>query len=435
MIQLRVMWTACVLGGAALVAPVRGGTAQWGGPKQDFKVKTSGLAERWPADGPPRLWSRDLGEGYSAILHDAGRLYTMYRRGEQDVAVAIDARTGKTLWEYAYDSPAHEKHVKVFNSGPRATPLLTGGRLYTIGCSGRMHCLDAKTGKVRWSHDLWKEYEATFLPHGYASSPFAYGKTIIVMVGGKGHAFVAFDQKSGAVIWEKQDFQNSYSTPKLVRVDGEPQLLCFMAKELAAINPASGELLWTYSISNQWNQNISLPILGKDNRLFISVAQAGSRGLKLTRKGKKTKVEETWSNRKVRIHHNNAIRVGDYVYASSGGMGRPGLFWAVNYKTGEVAWRQRGFAKANSLYADGQFIILDEDGELGIATATPELFEIHSRAHVLEPKGQSRTWTVPTLVGTTLYLRDSVKIMALDLGVHTALGPHNAPPVALGMRR
>lgn len=109
--------------------------------------------------------------GYSGILYEGGRLYTMDRQGAQEVVMALDAATGSTLWECKYESPPHPKHEKEFNSGPRSTPLLVGNRLYTIGCTAKMHCLDADTGKVRWPHDLWKEFEdATFLNHGYASS-------------------------------------------------------------------------------------------------------------------------------------------------------------------------------------------------------------------------------------------------------------------------
>ena len=385
---------------------------QWGGPKQDFKVKARGLADEWPKDGPRKLWSRDIGVGYSGILHEAGRLYTMDRQGDQEVVMALDAATGSTLWECKYESPPHPKHVKQFNAGPRGTPLLVGNRLYTIGCTAKMHCLDAETGKVRWSHDLWEEFEdTTFLNHGYSSGAFAYGDNVIALVGGKGHGMVAFDQKTGKPAWKNQDFDNSYSTPKLINVDGQDQLLCFMATELAAIDPNNGDLLWSIPQKNRWKQNISLPIWGKDNILFISSPQDGSRGLKLTRKGKKTKVEELWQNKKLGVHHTNAIRVGDHVYASTGGRG-PGLFQAINVKTGELAWKQRGFAKANFLLADGLFLLLDEDGNLGLATATPEFFQVHAKV----PELGARAWTIPTLVGKTLYIRDSKTIMALDIG-------------------
>lgn len=395
-----------------------GDGAQWGGPKQDFKVRTRGLADKWPEEGPRTIWSRDLGEGYSAILAHGDRLYTMYRDGEKEVIVCLKAKDGSDDWKFEYVAPVPEGHVNAFNAGPRGAPLLANGNVYAIGCSGIMHCLDAKTGKMKWKHDLWKDYDGSFLNHGYASSPFAYGDTIIAMVGGEGHALMAFDQDTGKIKWKKHDYRNSYSTPKLIDVDGQDQLLCYMAEGLFAIDPKTGDELWKYEIGNQWGQNITMPVWsGGDHILFFSTEEAGSRGIKLTRDGDKTKVEELWSSNKLRIHHSNAVRVGGHIYSSTGGMGRPGLFWAVDAKTGDVAWKERGFDKATCIYADGRFIILDENGHLGLATATPELFQIHNKVSVLEPIKESRTWTTPTLDGTTLYLRDSKTIKALDLGV------------------
>jgi len=385
---------------------------QWGGPKQDFKFKVRGLAESWPEAGPKLLWQRDLGVGYSGILAEADRLYTMYRADGQEVVICLNAKNGKTIWTQQYDAPISENHERAFNDGPRGTPTLFRDHLYAIGCSGILTSLDPSTGKKKWQHDLWKEMDGSFLNHGYSSSPFGYKNTIIVPVGGEGHSLVAFDCKTGKVQWQKHDFRNSYSTPKLINVDGQDQLLCYMAQELVAVDPNNGEFLWKYEIGNQWNQNITLPVWGKDNILFISTNEAGSRGLKLSQKNGKTTVEELWSSKRPSVHHSNAVRVGDVVYTSTG---RPGLFWAIDVKTGDVKWRERGFDKATFIYADGRFIILDENGHLGLATATPEFFQVHSKAQVLTPVGSSKSWTLPTISGTTLFVRDSEEIKAFDL--------------------
>lgn len=401
---------------AAVPAAAFAQHTQFGGPAQDFKFSCSGLLTQWPESGPPQVWSREIGEGYSGIVVEGDRLYTMYRGDDREVVACLDAGTGKTVWEHAYDAPVHEGHEKAFNAGPRASPALHDGKVYAVGCFGMMHCLDAKTGRVRWSHDLWKEFNGSVLNHGYSSTPFIHKGSVIAMVGGQGHGLMAFDADTGSVKWKRHDYRNSYSTPKLINVDGQDQLLCFMAAELVAIDPVSGDELWQYKIGNQWGQNISLPLYGPDNILFISVEQAGSRGLKLSRTGGKTTVDELWSNRRLRLHHSNAVRIGDYVYASTGGMGGPGLLQAVNVKTGEIAWRERGFSKANCLWADGRLLLLDEDGTLGLVTVSPEFMEINAKAKVLEPAGQSRAWTAPTLAGKTLFVRDSRKIAALKVG-------------------
>jgi len=401
---------ACVIAGA-FALPASGQWTQWGGPHQDFTASSAGLADKWPEDGPKKLWRRELGEGYSAILVDGERLYTMGRVDGKEAAFCLNAKTGDTLWEHKYDTLIREGHIKQFGEGPRSTPLLSEGKLYTIGVSGKMHCLDAADGRVVWSHGLWDEYEGTFLEHGYSSSAFAYKDRVIVMVGGEGHSLIALNKNDGSVIWKKLDFGNSYSTPKLINLDGEDQLVCPMASEIVGIDPATGDLKWQIPFANQWKQNVSLPVWGSDNHLVISSPEIGTKGVKLVRNGGETKVEELWSTPKVRFYHATPVRVGDYVYGSSGEMGTC-FYVAVNVNTGEIGWRKRGLAKATTLYADGKLIILDEEGNLAIAKATPDDLDIMAKVPLLE----ETAWTVPTLVGKTLYVRDKTQIMALDLG-------------------
>ncbi|MEK6644739.1 MAG: PQQ-binding-like beta-propeller repeat protein [Planctomycetota bacterium] len=410
---------ACIVGILSSTASAQ--WTQWGGPNQDFKVEGGSLGNQWPDEGPKTVWQHDIGEGYSAIVVDGETLYTMCRTKEKDkaerreVVVAMSAKDGEMLWEHKYEAPLAKGHVAQFGTGPRGTPLVHGDKVYTVGVSGHMNCLNKKTGKVVWSHDLWKDYEGTFLNHGYSSSPIAYKKTVIVPVGGKGHGLMAFDQKTGEVVWSKHDFGNSYSTPMLIKVDGKDMMVCFMAKEIIGVNPADGELMWTHGHQNEWRQNITLPIWTPGERsLFITSPGDGSENLKLVKDGDGYKVEKLWENKRVGVHHTTAIRVGDCIYLSAGGGGGggPSFIQALDAKTGEVKWKERGFAKANFLYADGKFIVLDEDGNLGLTECTPEKFNIVTQFPILKKV----SWTVPTLVGKTLYIRDQKQILALDMG-------------------
>lgn len=386
---------------------------QWGGPKQDFKSDAKGIASTWPEGGPKKLWTRELGEGYSAILVDGGKLYTMYRSGDNmEAVVALDAQSGKTLWETKYDHSPAAGHVDQFGRGPRSTPLICGDQIFTIGVGGRLSCLNKNDGKEMWSKELWKDMNGSVLNHGYSSSPIEYKDTIIILVGGENQSFVAFNKKDGSIAWKNQNYGNSYSTPKLINLEGEDQLVTFLATEIVGVDPKNGNLKWSYPHENQWKQNVCMPILGPDNILFFSSLEAGSRGLKLAKAGDKTDVKEVWTSRKIQFYHVNSIADGDYVYGSTGSGNGPSFFAAVDMKTGKIAWRERGFSKATCIQADGKFIILDEDGQLGLATCTPEKFEIVSKATVLDKVA----WTVPTLVGKTLYVRDQKNIVAFDIG-------------------
>jgi outer membrane protein assembly factor BamB len=262
---------------------------QWGGAHRNFKSDVTGLAATWPATGPRRLWSRELGDGYSAIAVEGGQLYTMYRNGEQDTVVAMEAATGKTVWEYSYAAPFTKQYELEQGPGPRAMPLVVGNGVYTAGATGKLHCLDKRNGKVIWSHDLVAEFNATVRARGYSCSPIAYKDTVIMMVGGAGHAIVAFNQKDGKVAWKKQDFENSYSSPLLIKVDGQDQLVAFMSGEIVGVDPNNGDLLWSTPHPTDSGVNVTMPVWGEDNLLFCSSAyDGGSRVLKLTRNGNKT---------------------------------------------------------------------------------------------------------------------------------------------------
>lgn len=382
---------------------------QWGGPGRDFRAPAGDLASSWPESGPRTIWSRPIGEGHSAVLFEEGRLYTMHRVGQDESIVCLDAGTGETLWETAYKE--EYQGLEQYGSGPRATPLIVGERLFAVGVMGRMHALDKRIGKILWSHQLWdEEFGGNRLGHGYASSPLAYRDTVIVPVGGKGASVVAFDQRTGDVRWQAHSFRNSYSSPVLRTVAGEEQLLVFMAEELIGLDPATGTLLWSWSHANQWGHNITMPVV-EDDVLFFSSPQAGARGLRLVAGGVGFELEQIWSARRIQFYHAATVLEGDWVYGSTG-LNAPAFMTAVNIRTGEVGWKKRGFAKANCVEADGHLFVLDENGILYLTQASPEDLTVKSRTKILD----RYAWSVPTIVGRTMYVRDQRQIIAVDLG-------------------
>ena len=384
---------------------------QWGGPNRDFTAPSKGLASSWPATGPKQLWTRPLGAGHSAVLASGNNLYTMYSQGDQEYVIALAAGTGKTVWEHKYAAPPDGLDLE-YGAGPHSTPLIVGDLIFTVGATGRLFALNKDNGKVAWEHDLWKEYGGTKMGRGYSCSPVAYKNTIILTLGGKEQTLVAFNQKDGSVAWKNQTLDLSPSSPLLINVDGQDQLLMFLGKVVAGLDPNNGNLLWSHPHVTEWGLNITMPIWGKDNLLFISSAYSGgSRVLKLAQKEGKTSVQELWFQNRFRVHHGTAIRIGDYVYGSSGDFG-PAFFGAISMKTGEVLYQDRRFPKTNFLLADGKLIMLDEDGNLALATATPEGLKVISKASIMK----NLAWTVPTLAGTKLYLRDRRTIAAFDLG-------------------
>lgn len=398
----------CILAAAAAISE---DWPQFGGPNRNFKVNVRGLAESWPAAGPKKLWSRELGEGYSAISEEDGTLYTMYRQGQQEIAIALNEATGKTLWEYRYEATVPQRNALENGRGPHSTPLVVGDRVFTIGIWDVFNCLDRKTGKLLWSHNFIKEYGAVLEGRGYGSSPLAYKGNVILQVGGKDRgAVMAFRQSDGSVAWKNQSFPISHSSPILIQVEGQEQLVIFMGDQVVGLNPENGSLYWSYPHKTDWNLNISTPV-SEGNVLFCSSAYSGgSRALQLGREGGKIGVKELWFTNKMRIHTGNAIMTGGTVYGSSGDFG-PAFLIAMHVADGKELWRDRNYPKANLVYADGKLIILDESGRLTLAKPGPTGLQVLAQAQVL----QSNSWTAPTLVGTHLYIRDRSHIMALDL--------------------
>ncbi len=213
-------------------------------------------------------------------------------------------------------------------------------------------------------------------------------------------------------MWKNQDFRLAPASPLIIDVDGQEQLVVFAPSEVVGLDPNNGELLWSHPHKTNYGLNISTPVWGDGNLLFLSSAyDGGSRVVRLSRDGGKTTVEELWFDNRLRLHFGNAIRIGNLVLGTSGDFG-PAFFAAVDVVTGEELWRERTFGRSQMVVADGMFVIVDEGGDLALATATSEKLTVLARAEVLT----ENAWTPPTLVGTTLYVRDRKNILALDLG-------------------
>ncbi len=406
----RALGTIVAVGlSAGLVSSAAAQWEQWGGPARDFVVDAGSLSTSWPAEGPKQVWTRSLAGGYSCVLAHGGRLYTMARDGEEEQVLALNPETGETIWEHRYPAPIPEGAQLRFGKGPNATPLIMKDQIVTVGFGGHLACLSLKDGKPRWSRELVTEMKGNAQVFGYSSSPLAYKDKVIVAVGGAGQTLVALNMSDGSVAWSAQDFDNSYSSPILIEVDGQQQVVNFCASHVIGVSPEDGSLLWSHPHENQWKTNIVTPIWHGGILYISSGGEAGSRGLKLTRSGGKTEVEELWFTDKMKIGHTNVVRVGDNVFGSSGD--RAMFLTSIDLKSGEIGFKERGFAKANLLAADGKLIILDEDGMLALARSSGDKLEVLCQAQVLKNKA----WTVPTLIGTRLFVRDTETLAALDL--------------------
>jgi outer membrane protein assembly factor BamB len=248
--------------------------------------------------------------------------------------------------------------------------------------------------------------------YGYASSPIAFRDMVIVPVGGRGKAVMAFKQVDGSVAWAKNDFGNVYSSPVLIDLGGLEQLVLLMDGAMLAVNPHNGDLQWQVPFKADYSIAVATPVWGAGNLLFVSSEyNGGAKMVELRRNGARTTAAELWNSNRLRLHHGNAIRIGDTIYFSSGGKGSQAILSAVDAGSGKIHWQQRSIEKATFVWADQKLITLDQDGNLMIAHPSPQGFEIAAKAPLLT----SLSWTPPVLVGTRLYLRDRRTMMAVDL--------------------
>ena len=344
------------------------------------------------------------------------RLFTAYRTTDEsegeEVFVALQRDDGETIWERRADAPFAEYHKLEHGVGPHVTPTAVGGRVFFAGIYGDLVAVDGESGELVWKKELIREMGGTEDSRGYTCSPLAHEGRLIVTVGGEGQTLVALDQRTGEIVWQNGDMPRGHSSPDLIEVDGQEQIVLLNREELLGLDPSNGERLWSYDHPVSFGLSISVPTWYPDDKLlFMSTAyNGGSRAFRLERQGDQTQVEQLWAHKQMRIHIGNAIRVGDVVWGANGDFGAV-PFTGVHIETGDIVHRTRDIARAFHVLADGKLVILDEDGVLTLATPRSDDLEIHAQAEIFE----TRSWTPPTLVGRTLFARDQKEIVSLEL--------------------
>lgn len=387
----------------------------WGGPNRNFTTDASAVGDKCPDGAPRELWKLDIEGGYAAVPVADGVAYVFGREKSDEVLLALDARSGQKKWEYRYPAPIPEgdkdetgAYDTRFGWGPNAMPLVLEDRIVIIGHFSRMHCLD-KSGKVLWRHDLKKDFPGTFLGFGYASSPVLHKSMLITLVGGNGHALVAFDINDGKVLWHKHDDPISYSSPQIRRVGDRDVLITQVLGRVIVCNPENGDMLWSAPRECQWGHNAATPLLCDDGTLFVGTPgkDKGSVAFRFTWDGDKLVGEQIWTSKFMQLHQ-NAVACGDLIISSRD---RPKDILALDRSSGNFAWRERQIGHCNFVQAGDKFISLSQDGTLRVCKLKEEGMEVLCEAALLG----ERSWAPPTVVGTRVYIRDPKTVIAVDL--------------------
>lgn len=400
---------------ALVVAAAPGAPAadwpQWGGPDRDFTLPGTTLPPTFGPGGPALRWTRPIGDGFSAVVTRGNHGFTVYREGDRDVALAFDLSTGETVWEHRSEAPFVERCSQRIGPAPRATPLVAGDRLFTASAGGHLLALDRATGSELWRTDLFAEAPEHVKPCGYSSSPLAHGDHIIVLTGVPGRSIAALRQSDGAAVWQRHDFSIGYSSPLVATLGGRTQIVALMGAEVVALAPDTGDLLWQHPHPTLSQVNVSMPVVGDDGLVLISSAyDGGSRVIRVGAANGRPQVDEVWSHQRLRVHFGSIVRIGDMAIGASGDTA-VALLTAVDVPTGRLLWRSRAASNASLIAAGGRLLILDEDGDLLLATPDRIGLTVDDRAAVL--KGTS--WTPPTLAGRTVLVRNRTTLAAYEL--------------------
>jgi outer membrane protein assembly factor BamB len=384
---------------------------QWRGARRDNVWLQNGLPERLPERLPAR-WKKSLGGGYGGIAVSAGRVYVMDRLKtprELERVLCLDAGTGKQQWVHEY--PVAYGKLD-YGNGPRSTPTVHAGKVFTLGALGHLHCLDAKSGKVLWSCDTVKQFKGRVPTWGHACSPLVEGKRLVVQVGGQpGALLVALDIDSGKELWRSLDDPPGYSSPVIVDTGKWRQLVFFTPRHMVGLEPQSGKLLWRQPFDGiEYDVSIS-DVVYTDGVLLASNYWSGSKAIRLDEKGGNPTV--AWQGKALSLLMSTPLVKGQHVYALDRFKGLK----CLQMRTGKVLWEgehvtPRGSNPHASLVWVGgdRALILNTPGELLLVELTPRGLRQLGKSAVV-----GKTWAHPGFADGCVFARNDREIVCVPL--------------------
>jgi outer membrane protein assembly factor BamB len=371
---------------------------QFRGPARDGAVASFAEPGVWP-DRLTQRWKVEVGEGHATPVLVAGRIYVFARQGANEVMQALDAATGKTIWQTRYAAPVTvNPAAKAHGPGPKSTPTFADGRLYTLGMGGIVTAFDAASGK-----QLWQKPAGPTLPlYGTAMSPLVDRRLVIVHVGGHNQgALTAFDPITGAVKWTWTGDGPSYASPVVAEIDGVRQVITFTQENLVGLSAADGRLLWRRPYSTEYTQNIITPVV-MSNTLIVAGYQKPTTALRISRKGEQWAVEDVWENTGVSLYMADAVVAGNALFGLS--HRNSGQYFVLDVKTGKTVWTgmPRQAENAAIVRAGNIVFSLEDDAELLVGRVSGADFQTVKRYTV----ANSATWAEPVVSGNRIFVKD-----------------------------
>jgi len=386
---------------------------QWRGPNRDGYVADAVIPKNWPKTLQTE-WRVQVGVGHASPVAANGKIYVFGRENDEEVLRALDASTGKEIWKSSLPV-AYQMHEAAVGhgKGPKSTPVVSHGIVYTFGISGVLSAHDAETGKLKWRHEFSKTYPKTSPLFGTAMSPIVEEGLVIAHVGGpdKG-ALTAFEAESGNIKWSNEADGPAYSSPIVVTLAGVRQVVTFMQKEFVGVDFASGKLLWKLPAKTRYDENINTAVVYKDLLIF-SREEQGLAAFRLAKQGTQLVPQQVWVNRDGELYMSSPVLQGNLLVGMTAR--QKGQFFAVNADTGETVWQSPGRMGENAAIlnlGNQVLLLLTNDANLIVQPAAAKSYAPLAQYNV----ASSETWAHPLVLGDRILVKDENSLISLAIG-------------------
>ncbi|MFL6231493.1 MAG: PQQ-binding-like beta-propeller repeat protein [Pyrinomonadaceae bacterium] len=385
--------------------------AQWRGANRDGRTADFDAPQTFPK-ALREEWRATVGVGHSSPVVSDGRVFDFARQGEEEVVMSFDLAMGKLLWRASYPVAYTMNEAAVAHGkGPKSTPVVSAGRLYTLGITGVLSCFDTKAGKLIWRKEFSKEYPATSPLYGTATSPIVLDGNVVAHVGGQDKgALTAFDAVTGAIKWSWADDGPAYSSPVVATLAGVRQIVTCTQKFLLGIDPASGRQLWQLTAKTQYDDNSVTPVVYKDTVIYMR-ENVGLTAVRIARQGDKLAAEEVWKNADVQLYLNTPVVSGNLLFGLS--IKQKGQFFCLDADTGKTLWQSEGRRGENSsIINTGTYLLaLTNDSTLYVLRPNAQGFAPVTQYMV----AKSPVWAHPVAIGAHIIVKDETTLASFSI--------------------
>jgi outer membrane protein assembly factor BamB len=383
--------------------------SQWRGPTRDGVIPAAVIPKQWPRS-TRRSWQVEIGEGYSSPVVANGRAFLHSRRDPDEIVTAIDLATGKVVWQQQYTAAfTKNQYATQMAKGPNSTPIVAGGRLFTLGVTGILTAWNVSDGSTAWRQDYSKSIDTSQLFCGTAMSPMIEGGALIVHIGSDVHGgrMLALDPASGKERWSSKGPGPGYASPVAVTIDGVRQIITMTNSSIVGIDAANGAALWSIPFKDDWHENIVTPIW-TGTSLIVSGTRQGTHAYSITRAGT-WQTKQLWKNTDATMYTASPVLIDGVIYGMSNK--RRGQFVAIRASDGGLKWSTPGRDgnHASILQANEHLLFLTDGGVMIVARRTAEGFTEERRYEI----GQSTTWAQPILLADGLLVREATGVVKL----------------------